>query len=131
MARALLVLSSDPIREKAKRWIDGLPDWSRIEFKPPRRTLTQNDFMWALLTDVSQQLTWHGKRLSPDNWKLVFMSGLKHELQIIPNFHGDGFIPIGFSSSDLGKEEFSDLIELIQAYGAEKGVVFHAPAEAA
>jgi hypothetical protein len=32
---------------------------------------------------------------------------------------------LGRSSSKLDKELFSDLIELIQAFGAENGVTFH------
>ena len=40
---------------------------------------------------------------------------------------GESFIPIGQSSSDLSKEEMSDLIELMLSWGAQNGVVFHDP----
>jgi hypothetical protein len=36
-----------------------------------------------------------------------------------------GFVNLGWSSSDLTVAEMSDLIELIHAFGANHGVVFH------
>lgn len=37
---------------------------TRVEFKEAKRTTDQNARMWAMLTDVAQQLPWHGQRLS-------------------------------------------------------------------
>jgi hypothetical protein len=51
-----------------------------VEFKAPKRSLPQNDRMWAMLTDVATQLPWHGIKLSPDDWKLIFLDALKREL---------------------------------------------------
>lgn len=125
MSRATLILVSDAIRSRAHAWIDLAPRETRIEFKAPKRTLPQNARMWAMLTDIAQQLTWHGVRLTPDDWKLIFLDGLKAELRLVPNLHGNGFINLGRSSSDLSKEEMGNLMELIAAFGAEHGVVFH------
>lgn len=124
MTRAVLVLSNGQVREKAARWIANVPPGTRVEFKAPKRSLPQNDRFWAHLTDVSQQVTWHGVKLSPDQWKLVFMDGLKREMRIVPNIDGTGFVNLGTSSSDLSKEEMSNLIDLIAAFGAQHGVVF-------
>lgn len=129
MSRALLVLAYQSDREKAKSWIDKAPINSRVEFKAPKRTLPQNDKLWALLTEVAQQVLWHGVKLTPDDWKLIFLDALKAELRIVPNLNGTGFVNLGRSSSDLSKEEFADLITLIQAWGSANGVVFSEPAE--
>lgn len=125
MSRALLTLTTDDRRDQAIRWIRQAPDGTRVEFKRPKRTLPQNDRMWAMLTDVSTQVTHHGIRLSPEDWKVLFMSQLKRELRMVPNLDGDGFVNLGTSSSDLSKEEMSDLIEMIFAYGAKHGVRFN------
>lgn len=77
MGRALLVLSSDAIREKAKAWVDKAPPLSRITFQGPKRTLPQNDRQWWLLTAISEQLVWHGQRYSPDEWKEYMMHALR------------------------------------------------------
>lgn len=125
MSRATLVLINDEIRERALNWIRKAPKGTRVEFKAPKRTLPQNDRMWAMLTDVATQLDWHGISLTPDDWKLIFLDGLKREMRLVPNLDGTGFVNLGRSSSDLGVEEMSDLMQLIEAFGANHGVVFH------
>jgi hypothetical protein len=40
-------------------------------------------------------------------------------------------VSLGRSSSDLSKEEMSDLLTIIEAFGANHGVVFHDEARAA
>jgi hypothetical protein len=88
--------------------------------------------MWAMLTDIALQLPWHGQKLTPDSWKLIFLNALKREARLVPNIDGDGFVNIsGTSSSDLSKSEMSDLMEIIAEFGARHGVVFHDQAVAA
>lgn len=124
MTRALITLRSIADRERAKLWIDQAPFGTRLEIKAAKRTLSQNSKFWAMLTDVATQLRWHGQFLKPDDWRLVFLDALKRELRIVPNIDGTGFVNLGRSSSDLTKEEMSELIELIAAFGAQHGVVF-------
>lgn len=125
MTRATLVLVSDEIRRKAASWAERLPEGTRIDFKAPKRSLPQNDKMWAALTDIATQLPWHGIKLSADDWKLLFLDSLKRELRMVPNLDGNGFVNLGRSSSDLSKEEMTALIDLIHMFGANHGVVFH------
>lgn len=129
MSRALLVLSGDDIRAKAVNWIRKAPVNTRLEFKAPKRSLDQNSKMWASLTDVAEQVVWHGQKLTTDDWKVIFLQGLKQELRVVPNLENNGFVMLGRSSSDLSKEEMSLLIELILCWGAEHGVTFHEPAD--
>ena len=125
MSRATLIIASTAQRHQAIAWIQKAPWNTRVEFKAPKRTLPQNDRMWAMLTDVARQVPWHGVRLTPDDWKLIFLDGLKQELRLVPNMNGNGFVNLGRSSSDLSKEEMGELMTLIEAFGAQHGVVFH------
>lgn len=124
MSRALLVLETSADRARATSWIASMPTGTRLEFKAPRRSLDQNSRMWAMLTECATQLKWHDRKLTPDDWKLLFLDALKRENQIVPNLDGTGFVNIGQSSSDLSKSEMSDLIELIFEFGARHGVKF-------
>ena len=124
MTRYLVTLHDARARADAHRLIDAAPTGARVEIKAAKRTLAQNDRFWAMLTDVSRQLVWHGQKLRPDDWKLVFLDALQRELRIVPTITGDGFVNLGRSSSDLGTVEMSDLMELIAAFGAKHGVVF-------
>jgi hypothetical protein len=125
MTRAVIVLTQEAERQKAARWAAKMPPGTRVEFKAPKRSIPQNDRMWAMLTDVASQVKWHGLRLSADDWKLIFLDALKRELRMVPNLDGNGFVSLGRSSSDLSKAEMTDLIDLISAFGANHGVVFH------
>lgn len=131
MSRWQRVIKTDGDRTLTAHWCMRAPVGMRIEFKEAKRTNDQNSLLWALLTDVSQQLSWHGQRLTPDDWKLVFLDALKREMRIVPNIAGNGFVNLGRSSSDLSKAEFSDLIEVIRAFGAEHGVKFQDEEKAA
>jgi len=118
-------------RQRAASWAHKAPAGTRVEFKASKRSLPQNDRMWAMLTEVARQVPWHGLVLKPDDWKLIFLDALKREVRAVPNLDGTGFVNVGRSSSDLSKAEMSDLMELIGAFGAERGVVFHDDARAA
>lgn len=127
MSRAVLVLSSDGIRERGIDWLRRAPAGTRVEFKGPKRSLDQNSKLWASLTDIATQKEHAGRKYTPDQWKVLFMHACGREVQFIPSLDNTTFIPWGQSSSDLGKDEMSALIEFIFAWGAEHGVVFHDP----
>ncbi len=124
MSRALLVLQSDRDRQKAIAWINSAPAGTRVEFKATKRTIPQNSLLWSLLSDIASQVPWHGVRLRADDFKLLFLDALKQEIRMVPNLNGDGFCNLGRSSSDLTKDEMTQLIELIIAWGTQKGVQF-------
>lgn len=128
MSRALVVIRNPDDRRRCEQMIARTMPGDRVEFKRARRSLPQNDRMWAMLTDVSRQVEWYGSKLTPDDWKLIFLDGLKRELRCVPSLDRRGVVNLGRSSSDLTKEEMSDLMELIAAFGAEHGVVFSDPA---
>jgi hypothetical protein len=125
MSRAVLILGQVCVNARAISWVTKAPAGTRLEFKAPKRTLPQNARMWAMLTDIAGQVEWHGLKLSADDWKLIMLDGLKTELRLVPNITGTGFVNLGRSSSDLTVAEMTDLIELIHAFGANHGVVFH------
>lgn len=126
MSRYLLTIRTEKDRAKAFDWLTRLPLGWRVEFKETKRTLPQNDRMWAMLTEISTQLTWHGHRYSPEDWKDYFMHALNGG-RFMPSEDG-GMIPIGRSTSKLGKQEHSLLTEIMEAFAARHGVVLKADA---
>lgn len=95
-----------------------------VTAKPETRSLRQNARLWAMLTDISKQVVWHGRKLSPDAWKCVFTASLKKQ-DVAPGLHGD-FVVLGQSTSKMTRREMGDLQTLIEAFGAERGVVWSA-----
>jgi NinB protein len=130
MSRATIILLDAEDRATACKWIAKAEVGTRVEFKASKRSLEQNSRFWAMATDIATQVKWHDISLTPNDWKLLFLDALKQELRVVPNLDGNGFVNLGRSSSDLSKEEFSNLIELMFAFGANHGVVFHDPTQA-
>jgi hypothetical protein len=114
------VLSHDLARRNAMEAVKTAPQGHVVTIKVPTRSLMQNNRLWALLTDVSRQVEWYGKKLTPENWKDVFTAALKKQ-EVVPGIEG-GFVVLGMSTSKMTKTEMVDLQELISAFGAEHQV---------
>lgn len=93
--------------------------------KQPKRTSKQNRLMWALLTDLSEQINWYGQKLTKEEWKDVCTAAIKRQ-KVVPGIDG-GFVVLGSSTSEMSRDEKAELIEFIQAFGAQQGVRFSAP----
>ena len=120
-----MTINSEKRRAEARAILEAAPLGTRIEFKAVRRSLPQNSRFYAMLTDIATQLKWCGEVLRPEEWKFLFLDALKRELRMVPNLDGNGVVNIGRSSSDLTKQEMSDAMELMAAFGAQHGVTFH------
>jgi hypothetical protein len=124
MGRALLVLDGPDVKRKAVEWIGKAPIGTRVEFKASKRTLPQNDMLWALLTEISQQLDHGGTKYEPSQWKAIFLHAFGREVSFLPSLDRKTFLPLELSSSDLSKDEMTDFIEFIMKEASERGVVF-------
>lgn len=117
------ILAHETARKGVGAFALVAPAGWHVTFRPPTRSLDQNARMWAMLTDVSEQVEWYGRKLSPEAWKCVFSASLKKQ-DVVPGLHGD-FVVIGQSTSQMTIREMGDLMELMSAFGAERGVKFH------
>ena len=134
MTNRLSIRMWEPVQ--ARKALDG-PVWAQlksmlmaghrmvVEVKPETRSLEANARMWAMLTDISEQVDWYGKKLSPTDWKHLFSSTLR-KLEVVPNLEGTGFVALGLSTSNMSRREMAELQELMEAFGAERGVRFSA-----
>lgn len=97
------------------------PDGYAMTLGEATRTLDQNAKLWPMLEDISRQVEWYGVRMNKTEWKDFFTAILKGQ-RSVPNPEATGFIVIGQRTSNMSKREFSDLIELIYAFGSERNV---------
>lgn len=119
-----LILTGEAARKAACREVLAAPEGFAVTIGERTRTLDQNAALWPRLEEISQQVDWYGQRLTKEEWKDVFSAALKKQ-KVVPGLDG-GFVVCGQSTSKMGKREFSDLLELINAFAAERGVVFDA-----
>lgn len=109
-------------RQRAAQAIASAPEGWIVKISEPTRTTDQNSLLWPLLTEISKQVDWYGQKLTEDEWKDVFTASLKQQ-KVVPGLDG-GFVVCGQRTSKMPKALFSELIELIYAFGAQKNVKF-------
>lgn len=119
MADHTIVLRSN--REFAHRMVDAAPMGSVMTVSKPRRSISQNDMMWGYLTKISAAKP-EGREYIPRVWKGAFMDALGHEVQFIPSLDWTRSIPLDLSTSKLTKQEFSDLLTVIEEYAARHSI---------
>lgn len=93
--------------------------------KRNRRTLSQNALMWSLLSDLSKQVIWADQKLSKQDWKWVFTAAVRKQ-RIVPGIDGE-MVYLGEPTSGMSKKEMSDMIDMICAFGNERGVEWTDP----
>jgi hypothetical protein len=123
MTQHTAILGRD--RSRAHLLVDKAPQGFVCTVREPKRTLEQNDKMWAMLTDISVAQPM-GRRHTPDDWKAIFMNACGWECQFVEGLDGRPF-PKGFRSSAMSKSQMSTLIEYMLAFGAEHGVTWSEP----
>ena len=103
-----------------------------VQEAKPTRSTEQNAKLWAMLHDISRQVEWFvdGKmqKLDAAEWKNILTAGLKKHQRIAQGIDG-GFVILGTKTSRMTVAEMTDLIELANAFGAERGVVWSEPSE--
>lgn len=130
MANGQTIILSNPVaRSQAHRLIDLAPHGAVCNIQEARRTDDQNAKMWAMLSDVSRARP-ESRNLTTDKWKALFMDAIGIPADWEPGING-GVVNVGYRSSRLTKAQMSDLIEQMYSYGAEHGVVWSEPKEAA
>lgn len=129
MGKVALILTNTSVRQQAKHWVDKAPMGAVFTLADAKRSVPQNSRLWALLTDVARQAEWpvgSGIKRSTEAWKDIFTAALlsaQNNLDVVPGING-GFVLLGMHTSSMDKAEFGDLMTLIEAWGAEHGIVF-------
>lgn len=100
--------------------LNGKPLVIKISEEKITRSIEANALMWSRLGDISKQVDWYGEYLSDHDWKNIFTACLRKQ-KIVPGIEG-GVVVLGMSTSKMSKQEHNDLLELINAFGAEKNV---------
>lgn len=122
MSKRTFILAHDEARRNAVQFVQNAPQGYCVTVSEPTRTLEQNALMWPLLDRISKQVVWYGTKLSSEDWKDVLTASLRGQ-RSAPGIDG-GFVIFGERTKTYTKAQFSELIELILAFGAQHGVDF-------
>lgn len=104
------------------------PEGYVVTIEEETRSLEQNSAAHAALTDIAEQVTWHGKKFNVLTWKRLtqasFLREQGEQVEMIPALDRNGFDVIYEKSSKWGKKKFSAWMEWIYFFGAQNDVVF-------
>lgn len=115
-------LSSVTARQLAASYcLEGPAGWL-VTFKEPTRSLEQNAMMWARLGQLSEAVKWDGETLTPNEWKDLLTACLRKQ-KVVRGIEG-GLVFLGARTSSMTKSEMNDLLTLMEAFAAERGVTF-------
>lgn len=122
MSRAIVVIHGPADRQRISKWAQNVKEGTIVEFRQKRRSADQNALLWCWLGEISRQVDWYGTKLAADDWKDVFTAALR-QARVVPGINAGSFVPLGMRTSDMTTDEFSQLLELMAAFAAERGVV--------
>jgi len=123
MSRATVILASLAERQRVADWAMKAPLNTRVDFKAPKRSLPQNSLLWARLTQVALEVEWYGQKLTADDWKDMFTASLR-KARVVPGLDPGSFVLLGLHTSQMDKDEMGALLDLIDAFAAERGITF-------
>lgn len=97
--------------------------------------MEQNAKFHAMVGDIARQVQWAGLWWDKDDWKALVL-GAKYGQVVAPNPFGHGLLVMNKTRSSKLKKSgenpnMADLINELQAFGDEKGVVWSDPKDKA
>ncbi|HHF6958635.1 TPA: recombination protein NinB [Haemophilus influenzae] len=99
-----------------------------VKIQPITRSLEQNSKLHALLSDISKQCEFNGKKRDIDTWKMIMVSAHKiatgGQAEMVIGLEGE-VINLRESTAQMGVKRLASLIEYIQSWGVQNGVRFN------
>jgi len=100
-----------------------------LEIKDATKSRHQEEKYHAMIGEVAKQAQHLGAKWDAESWKRLLVdqfcknNGLKTGA-VIPNLSGDGIVQLGMQTRNFTKEQASEFVEWLFAWGAEHGVTY-------
>ena len=109
----------------AKGWLCAGGGRLVLEVRPETRSDAQNRLLHALFGDVAKQDLWMGASRTPEQWKLLFVSGhaiaTKLGADMVPGLEGE-FLNLRESTARMSKARMASLLEYVISWAIDHGV---------
>ena len=100
-----------------------------LEIKNASKTCPQNSKYHAMIDEIAQQASHLGAKWDAEDWKRMLVwqfckDSSFNEGKIVPSLDGTGIVQLGFQTRKFTKEQASEFVEFLHAWGAENGIVY-------
>lgn len=120
------ILAHDVARNRAAEAVKSAPDGYVVTLAEPTRNADQNALMWVYLQAFSDQLQWpvNGSmtRLTPEEWKEILSAAYRQYRPRVAAGLDGGMVMLGMRTSRMGKREFAEFMDFIEATAAVRGI---------
>ena len=121
MIQYMIQINGEDKRQRALEAVSRAPEGMILIIKDSTRTLEQNAKFHALCGNAAKTMTYMGRVLALEQWKVLFISGhaiaTKVGVDMVPGLEGE-FVNIREPSSQMGVKRMMSLIEYTEAYMA-------------
>lgn len=120
------VLVHTEARKRAVAAVQTAPDGFVTIVCELTRSADQNAAQWPILQAFADQLQWpiNGRmeQITPDEWKDILTAAFKRETVRVAMGLDGGMVMLGARTSKMGKREFSEWLDFLNATAAARGV---------
>jgi hypothetical protein len=100
-----------------------------LEIKQVNKSREQEEKYHAMIGEIAKQAQHLGSKWDAESWKRLLVDQFCRDSDIktgvvIPNLSGDGIVQLGFQTRKFTKEQASEFVEWLHAWGAEHGVTY-------
>lgn len=130
-----VILVGELQRRTAAQYLAEQPLGNVVTFSEPTKKRIQEEKYHAQIGDIAKQTEYAGKQWDADDMKRILIdefademrnagTPLHHDGRLIPSENGRRVIQLGIQSREFWVKEASQFIEFLNAWGADRGVVW-------
>jgi hypothetical protein len=103
-----------------------------LEIKDASKSRDQEKLYHELIGQIAKQAQHMGAKWDAESWKRLLVDSYCREKglktgAVIPNLSGDGIVQLGMQTRNFTKEQASEFVEWLHAWGATNGIHFETP----
>lgn len=100
-----------------------------LEIKAANKSREQEEKYHAMIGEIAKQAQHLGAKWDAESWKRLLVWQFCNDTgmdagKIIPSLDGSGIVQLGQQTRKFTKEQASEFVEWLHAWGAEHGVVY-------
>ena len=147
MSKRVFNLINEQVRRSCQEHVWEVPDGYKVVVTEPAKTRDQEERYHAMLGDIAEQLTLHGKKWDAESIKRICVDQFRRDtakdpdlaelwkamgtMEMCPSMDGTGVVALGWQTRRFPKRLATAFIEWLFALGAEVEIQWTEPRKAA